>query len=186
MKKYLFISALMAMAIAINAQPQGKPGCEDCDENCKGEKATPEQMIEHRAEFLAEALELTDAQKAQFTPLYTEYANAMRAVMPERKGKPEPTEDVNAEAAGIKMRLEAQKSATNVKLQYVDRFAKVLDAKQLHKFYEMDGPRGGHHMKGRKGGGPSHERKAPGGKHGPKGKPGKHGKGPRGDKSATE
>lgn len=170
MKKSIMIVAMMAVMAAVNAQPR---------EQHQPKQLTPEQQEQQfnkRVERLGEQLELTDAQKPQFAALYREYSKAIKAVKKPGE-KPEPTDDVNVEAARVKQHMATQKTVIDIRMDYVDRFAAILNAKQLHKFYQLDKPggKGGPHgkdmRKGKKDGKRDGERR-----HGKKGKRGgKHG-----------
>ncbi len=130
MKKAFIALAAMAVTVAFNVAAK--------DIKTEGDEQTRQQFFEAKVEKMTKKLQLSDEQKTQFLPLYKEYNQAMREVMPAMREKQEPTDDVNTEATRIKQRLENQKKAIDVQIKYVDRFAKILNAKQLHQFLSIE------------------------------------------------
>ena len=83
-------------------------------------------------------LEITDAQKPAFVEVYDRYEAEMKATVGERPRpdkRPETTEEA---AALVKERIAHQQKAQDVRLKYVDEFAKVLDARQLVRLYKVE------------------------------------------------
>ena len=83
-------------------------------------------------------LDLSDQQKALFIPIYERYSNEMRANVGERrrpKTKPETAEEA---AAIAKAKIERQQKAQDIRLKYVDEFAKVLNPDQLGRLYDVE------------------------------------------------
>ena len=133
MKKYLFMIAIAAISLAANAQPANNTG------NKQDNADANERFFQVKCQEMVDKLELTDDQQKQFIPLYREYNDAMRAVMPKReRGKQEPATTALEEATRIKTRLNGQKAALDVQISYIDKFANVLTAKQLHKFLQIE------------------------------------------------
>ena len=88
-------------------------------------------------EFVYE-LDITDAQKPDFVAVYKRYNDEMRSVV----GKPERPETrpetAEAAAAAVKSRLENQNKAQQIRIKYVDDFAKVLEPAQLMRLYDVE------------------------------------------------
>ena len=124
MKRY-FIIPMLLLAAAFSAQAQ-----ENGD-------ALNEKFFEAKIREFVYQLELTDAQKAAFVPVYKQYDEAMKAALgkPEHHGKPETKE---AAAAVVKARIERQQKAQAVRLDYVDAFADVLEPRQLLKLFKVE------------------------------------------------
>lgn len=131
MKKAILLFATMAATVALNTV--AKTDKQDSDE-----QQTRQKFLEAKVEHMTKKLQLSDEQKTQFVPLYKEYNQAMREVMPAMNERQEPTDDVKTEANRIKQRLEGHKKAIDVQIKYVDRFANVLTAKQLHQFLKIE------------------------------------------------
>lgn len=152
MKRY-FILPLLLLAAAFSGQAQEK-----------GEGVN-EKFFEAKIREFVYQLELTDAQKTAFVPVYKKYDEAMKAAVGkhERQGKPETKE---AAAAIVKARIERQQKAQAVRLDYVDAFAEVLEPWQLLKLFKVESQIQGK-LNTRQGG--------PNGKFGP-GRPGQGGR----------
>lgn len=131
------------------------------------------RMFDAKLREMVYRLNLTDEQKTAFEPIYREYDNELHALM-EKSGpvmgkeseKKLRGKDVSSEevASSMKSRLEAQKAVLDLRIKYIDRFARVLDAKQMRRFFDVEkkmqdklrkghhGDRGEHHGEGRRGG----------------------------------
>lgn len=124
--KRVFATLVLGIA-ALTAFAQNEP-----DEQMK------QQFFDAKIREIAYHLQLTDQQKADFTPIYQKYSDEMHEVV----GRPEkPTErPANADeaVAHIKSRLEHQQKALSVRLKYVDEFAKILEPRQLNKLYDVE------------------------------------------------
>ena len=84
-------------------------------------------------------LELTDAQKASFIPIYQKYNDEMRQNVGKRE-KPAKKPETSEEAATVlKSKIERQQAAQAIRLKYVDEFATVLNPDQLMRIYEVEG-----------------------------------------------
>lgn len=123
-------------------------------------------------------LELTDAQKADFVAVYKRYDEELKACHGEHKKPQQPAQNDEDAATRVKEHLQMQQKMTDVRLKYVDEFAKVLEPKQLARLFKVEQDmqqklmhrQGQHHP-----GGPA----APGGGHGQHGQwPGKNGQRP--------
>lgn len=96
-----------------------------------------ERMLEAKVREMTYRLELTDAQKEKFVPIYRQYNNEMRAAWGERRKPGKPANEQESLAA-TKAKMERQQRAQAVRIKYVDEFAKVLDAKQVKRFFEVE------------------------------------------------
>ena len=126
-------------------------------------------------------LEITDAQKPDFVAVYKLYNDEMRATIG-KKEKPDKRPDTpEAAAAAVKSRLENQNKAQEVRIKYVDQFAKVLEPKQLLRLYDVEAQIQHKLMdrqNGPKGNGKGHGNGKAHGNHGNHGAPGASGFGP--------
>ena len=101
--------------------------------------AVNQRYFEAKIRELVYHLNLTDAQKEAFIPIYRRYNDEMRAVVGERK-KPESRPGTSEEAAAVaKARIERQQQAQSIRMKYVDEFATVLEPDQLNRLYEVEG-----------------------------------------------
>lgn len=124
MKKMIMTMLLVIVAITAGAQ-------EKKNENFA------ERMFEAKVREMTYRLELTDAQKEKFVPIYRQYNNEMRAAWGERRKPGKPANEQESLAA-TKAKMERQQRAQAVRIKYVDEFAKVLDAKQVKRFFEVE------------------------------------------------
>lgn len=130
--KRLFTTLLFTLA-AMAAFAQNEP-----DEQMK------QKFFDAKIREIAYHLQLTDQQKADFTPIYQKYNDEMHEAVgrPEKPGeRPEKADQApSAEEAAkhIKSRLENQQKALSIRLKYVDEFAKVLEPRQLGKLYDIE------------------------------------------------
>lgn len=104
-------------------------------------------------------LDITDEQKAKFVSIYRRYNDEMRSLWSsarmkktnqkpgEKKGdkkeaqqqKPQPKVRTSAEVAAAKKKMiELQQKAQNIEMKYLDEFAKVLDGRQLNRFFDVE------------------------------------------------
>ncbi len=100
-----------------------------------------EKYFDAKVSELVYRLDMNDEQKAKFVPIYRKYNEEMRNIMGTRiKQKPterkKPTEE--EKLARTKKRMERQQQAQAIRLKYLDEFSKVLTAKQVNKFYEVE------------------------------------------------
>ena len=128
--KHLLLSALIiACAFCTSAQTEQKNTANDREAK---RAELNEKLLNAKLEVLIKKLDITDAQKAQFTAIYTKYDNEVRATMSHQR--PAKSDDVKVVAEQLKSRLDQSKKAIDVQKKYVDEFAKVLNARQLSKF----------------------------------------------------
>ena len=93
----------------------------------------PEQRIERRVENLTKQLMLDDKTAPEFAKLYKEYAAALRNC------RVKPDKDLKGDEAildRLKARLATREKVAATKQQYVDKFAKILTARQVNQLFE--------------------------------------------------
>ncbi len=142
------VLSVMLMLVALTATAQDKKS-----------ETLNEKYFEARVSELTYRLDLTDEQKSKFTPIYRRYTEEMFSIMAPHKRKGDWKKRDNKQAtdqkdgdvkqkkekltdeeklARMKMRMEKQKKAQDIRLKYMDEFSKVLTAKQVNKFYEVE------------------------------------------------
>ena len=125
MKRY-FIIPMLLLAAAFSARAQ---------ENGEG---VNEKFFEAKIREFVYQLELTDAQKAAFVPIYKKYDEELKATLgkPERPaGRPQTSEEA---ALRLKAQIARQQNAQSVRLKYVDEFASVLEPRQLMQIFKVE------------------------------------------------
>ena len=128
--KRIFILPILLIASAFSLGAQDKPG-----ENIN------EKFFEAKIREFVYQLELTDAQKAAFVPLYKRYDDEVRAafVKPQRPSRDKKAEMTSEDAAAIvKGRLSNQQKTLSIREKYVDEFAKVLEPRQLLRLFNVE------------------------------------------------
>lgn len=115
-------------------------------------------------------LELNDTQRDAFIPIYKCYNDEMRAAVGDMKKDRKPAETSEEAAARAKEHIERQQRAQDVRLKYVDEFAKVLSPSQLNRLFEVENQIQRKLMSYKKGG------QKPEGRPGQSGKPGQSGR----------
>lgn len=86
---------------------------------------------------MTQRLNITDAQKEQFNALYKQYNDDMRATFDKREKHEKPT-TTREVVELLKKRLDRQEKAIDVRRNYIDKFAKVLDADQLTRLFTIE------------------------------------------------
>ena len=135
--KQLMMTMLLAI-VAMTATAQDKKAGE-----------INEKYFDARVSELVYRLDMSDDQKAKFTPIYKRYCEEMRALMgPIMKHKKEMKElkekgekkqlTEEEKLARTKKRMECQQQAQTIQLKYVDEFATVLSAEQVNKFFQVE------------------------------------------------
>ena len=155
MKKSLFFIAMMLVAFTAYAQD-------------KKDQDPKEKFFQARVKEMVFRLKITDEQKPEFEKVYKAYTEAVRqavgaqerpvsrAERPSRKpgdrtqknknqkssadqARPERKKLTKEEAVKLeKGKIERQQKLQDVKLQYLDEFAKVLEADQLVRLYSVE------------------------------------------------
>lgn len=115
----------MTMSLGLSAQNAGK-------------QADPEKRIERRVEQLTKQLMLDEKTAAEFAPLYKEYVAALR------ESRVKPDKELKGDEAildRLKARLATQEKTAATKQKYVEKFAKMLTARQLDSLFNERGAR---------------------------------------------
>ncbi len=100
------------------------------EDNQLGEKLFNAKMSE-----FAVQLKLTPEQIEAFKPIYKQYQQEMFNVwVRKNKNRTKPA-NVTEDAAKLKRGLERQKRAQQIRIKYVDKFAKVCNVDQLMRLY---------------------------------------------------
>lgn len=150
MKKSLIFIAMLLVSFTMVAQDKGN------------REEMKEKFFQTKVKEMVYRLDITDEQKPEFVKVYRAYTDAMREAYGEGKpNRPMPPkggmkkgEKPQADQAGVKSerkqltteevvkmekeKVERQQRIQAVKLQYIDKFAKVLDAKQLSRFFNVE------------------------------------------------
>ncbi len=134
MKKILTLcAALLALSTASFAQDAKKRP-----------EFTPEQRAQFRAEKMANQLMLSDADAAQFVPIYKTYILDRKAVAEkfkfegkcaEKKSALVSNEDVDAR---VKNDFARKRAMLDLREDYYGKFTTVLSPKQVCKVYELE------------------------------------------------
>lgn len=131
------------------ARPERRPMAEG--QRAERKQLTEEQRTELQVRRMQQRLLLDDATAAKFSPLYTEYLNAlnecrkdglMQKGRPARKEMKQPDTDRSAATPQaeptdqeirqrIEARIQAQRKRADIQANYLDKFAKLLTARQL-------------------------------------------------------
>lgn len=140
---------MMLMLVALTASAQDKKGT-----------ALNEKYFDAKVSELVCRLDMTDEQKAKFTPIYRRYNEEIRNTMGPRHKKDadkqhktvDDKEKKNAadqvqkakltdeeKLARTKQRMERQQQLQSIRLKYIDEFSKVLSPAQVNKFLEEEG-----------------------------------------------
>jgi len=82
-------------------------------------------------------LNLSAEQVKQFRPVYEKYNKAMISAWG-NKEKPQKATTSEEVSAQLKQRMERQQRAQEIRIEYADKFAKVLTPEQLQKFYKVE------------------------------------------------
>ena len=127
MKRYFLIPILMiASAFSLGAQDKNP-------ENIK------EKFFDAKIREFVYQLELTDAQKADFVPLYKRYDDEVSAAIVKPQHSKDKKEMTSEDAATIvKARLANQQKTLTIREKYVDEFAKVLEPRQLMRLFNVE------------------------------------------------
>ncbi|MBR5907608.1 MAG: hypothetical protein IKZ50_04370 [Bacteroidales bacterium] len=127
MKKYFIFIAMLLVSFTMTAQNQ------------KGEDAK-EKFFQAKVREMVYRLNITDEQKPEFVKVYRSYTDAMRKAFGEGKPGARPQKPQTKEES-VKMEKEKvarQQRVQEVKLAYIDELAKVLDADQLSRFFNIE------------------------------------------------
>lgn len=127
MKKYILILlALLAFVPAINADDK------------KDKQKMLEEIQNFKIDFLSKEMNLTEAEKAKFVPLYTEYDNARRKAGAEAwrferslKKKKDATDEDYKKLTELQQ--SAREKGAAIEKEYNKKFEKFLSARQIYQ-----------------------------------------------------
>ena len=110
-----------------------------------GELALSRQVIQtERQALVTSAMELTEEEGKVFWPLYREYREAMakvgdrsQALIVDYAAKYATLTDVDAQAMVTEM-VAIDQEALNVRKDYVKKFGKILPAKRVARFFQIE------------------------------------------------
>jgi len=117
-------------------------------------EALNEKLFDAKVSELVYRLDMTNEQKEKFVPIYRRYNEEMHSIMGPRMKKMKAWKKGEKKDGAVKQekksltdeeklartrhRMEMQKKAQDIRLKYMDEFSKVLTAKQMNKFYEVE------------------------------------------------
>lgn len=125
MRKLIIIFLLMPLTLYSVAQESGN------------KTSLNERYYQAKVRELVYRLNITSQQQKKFEPIYRCYCEEMTALWAERKKPISPNTSSNA-AAIEKRKMEMQQRAQGIRMKYIDEFAKVLNARQVEEFYEVE------------------------------------------------
>lgn len=96
-----------------------------------------ERLYKAKVRELVYRLHITPEQQKKFEPIYRDYCEEMTDLWNDRKRPIKPSSSSDA-AAIAKRKMEMQQRAQGIRMKYIDRFATVLNANQVDRFYEVE------------------------------------------------
>ncbi len=96
-----------------------------------------ERLYKAKVRELVYRLHITPEQQKKFEPIYRNYCEEMTDLWNDRKRPIKPSSSSDA-AAIAKRKMEMQQRAQGIRMKYIDRFATVLNANQVNRFYEVE------------------------------------------------
>ena len=125
MRKIILFMVLLLSTMTISAQTHHRAD------------TLNQRFFEAKVREMVYCLNITDEQKPAFVSIYRRYTEEMIAAWGEhqRPSRPENSEEA---AAMQKRRMERQQRAQAIRIRYVDEFAKVLNASQLNRFFDVE------------------------------------------------
>lgn len=125
MKKIVIILLLAMVGLQATAQGQGN------------NSSLNERFYQAKLKEIVYRLHITDQQKKKFEPMYRSYCEEMRALWNERSRPIKPSTSTDA-AEMAKRKMEMQQRAQGIRMKYIDKFATVLNVKQVDRFFEVE------------------------------------------------
>lgn len=128
MKKILMIVAVASMTVLPSMAQKNIAG---------RQKLTPEQRVERRAEDLSRRMLLDDAAKAKFLPLYQEYMNELKNVVPAPETDKKPVSELTDKEieARIEQGFDIRQKRLDLEKKYYKKFKGILNARQLQMVF---------------------------------------------------
>ena len=96
-----------------------------------------ERFYQAKFKEMVYRLHITAEQQKKFEPIYRAYCEEMTALWNERTKPIKPSTSSSA-AAVEKRKMEMQQRAQGIRMKYIDKFATVLNASQVERFYEVE------------------------------------------------
>ena len=96
-----------------------------------------ERFYQAKVRELTYRLHITTEQQKKFEPIYRAYCEEMTALWNERKKPVKPSTSTDA-AAMAKRKMEMQQRAQGIRMKYIDKFATILNANQVNRFFEVE------------------------------------------------
>lgn len=141
--------------------------------HAKGERPSPEQILDHQSREMATLLELEGDKAESFIAIYKEFKAEIFKVKSSAKRPSKNQTDEEIEAS-IKAGFDISRKVLDIREAYYDKFREVLTPAQIQKMYFHEnhkganfnnqhhgGPHGGPHGPGSPAGGPRDHRPAP-------------------------
>lgn len=125
MKKLTFIFLLMLVPMMTMAHEQASNA------------SLNERFYKAKLRELVYRLNINSEQLKKFEPIYRSYCEEMTELWAERKKPFSPNTSSNA-AAIEKRKIELQQRAQGIRMKYIDKFATVLNAHQVERFYDVE------------------------------------------------
>lgn len=138
MKKIFVLLVAVVAIFAQDAYAQSKP--QKSAEQKVAEKAKREQLMQTRLDLLKDELNMTDAQLANFDPVYRKYRYEIQRVTSSNKEARTKKENITNENAlmVVSARLANNILTSTVKQRYLLIFAEVIEPLQVMKLYRVD------------------------------------------------
>lgn len=102
-----------------------------------GNNSLNERFYQAKFKEMVYRLHITAEQQKKFEPIYRAYCEEMTALWNERTKPIKPSTSSSA-AAVEKRKMEMQQRAQGIRMKYIDKFATVLNANQVERFYEVE------------------------------------------------
>lgn len=103
----------------------------------EGNRSLNERFYQAKIKEMVYRLHITAEQQKKFEPIYRSYCEEMTALWNERTKPIKPSTSSSA-AAVEKRKMEMQQRAQGIRMKYIDKFATVLNASQVERFYEVE------------------------------------------------
>lgn len=123
--RYLLISMVMALVTISSMASDHDTG------------SLNERFYQAKLREMVYRLHITTEQQKKFEPMYRAYCEEMTALWNDRKKPIKPSTSTDA-AAKAKRKMEMQQRAQGIRMKYVDKFATVLNANQIDRFFDVE------------------------------------------------
>ena len=123
--RYLFITMVMAL-VTLSSMASDNTA-----------HSLNERFYQAKLREMVYRLHITTEQQKKFEPMYRAYCEEMTALWNDRKKPIKPNTSTDA-AAMAKRKMEMQQRAQGIRMKYVDKFATVLNARQIGRFFDVE------------------------------------------------